>query len=135
MKKLLLPFMAIFSFKQVNAQSVGIGTPTPNPSAQLDVSSTTKGFLPPRITAAQRDAIASPAAGLVIFNNTTNAMNLYTGSAWVSLTTSSTIATTAVFLPTIIIGTQQWMSKNLDVAFYRNGDPIPQVTDSTAWAL
>ena len=32
------------------------------------------------------------------------------------------------------IGTQQWMSKNLDVAFYRNGDPIPQVTDPTAWA-
>jgi len=34
----------------------------------------------------------------------------------------------------VSIGKQQWMSKNLDVAFYRNGDPIPQVTDSTAWA-
>jgi len=32
------------------------------------------------------------------------------------------------------IGDQQWMSKNLDVAFYRNGDPIPQVTDPTTWA-
>ena len=32
------------------------------------------------------------------------------------------------------IGTQQWMPKNLDVAFYRNGDPIPQVTDQTVWA-
>ena len=42
--------------------------------------------------------------------------------------------TKAVFLPTIVIGTQQWMRENLDVLTYRNGDVIPQVTDSTAWA-
>jgi uncharacterized protein (TIGR02145 family) len=42
--------------------------------------------------------------------------------------------TTPVFLPTIVIGTQQWMEKNLDVMTYRNGDVIPQVTDATAWA-
>jgi uncharacterized protein (TIGR02145 family) len=40
----------------------------------------------------------------------------------------------AVFLPTIVIGTQQWMEKNLDVLTYRNGDVIPQVTDATVWA-
>jgi uncharacterized protein (TIGR02145 family) len=33
-----------------------------------------------------------------------------------------------------VIGSQNWMTRNLDVAFYRNGDPIPQVTDSTVWA-
>lgn len=37
-------------------------------------------------------------------------------------------------LPSVTIGTQTWSSKNLDVATYRNGDPIPQVTDSTQWA-
>ena len=42
--------------------------------------------------------------------------------------------TTPVFLPTVVIGTQQWMEKNLDVLTYRNGDVIPQVTDPTAWA-
>ena len=42
--------------------------------------------------------------------------------------------TTPVFLPTIVIGTQQWMRENLDVMTYRNGDVIPQVTDATAWA-
>jgi uncharacterized protein (TIGR02145 family) len=42
--------------------------------------------------------------------------------------------TTPVFLPTIVIGTQQWMRENLDVMTYRNGDVIPQVTDPTAWA-
>jgi len=39
-----------------------------------------------------------------------------------------------VFLPTVVIGTQQWMEKNLDVMTYRNGDVIPQVTDAAAWA-
>jgi hypothetical protein len=58
---------------------VGIGTSTPNASAELDVSSTTKGFLPPRLTAAQRDAITSPAVGLVIFNTSTNCLNFYNG--------------------------------------------------------
>ncbi len=110
---------------------VGIGTTTPAASAQLDVSSTSKGFLPPRMDTAQRNAIASPANGLIIFNTTTNSLQLKTSSGWVSLITP---ATTAVFLPTIVIGTQQWMSKNLDVAFYRNGDPIPQVTDGVEWA-
>ena len=37
-------------------------------------------------------------------------------------------------IPTIIIGTQTWTLKNLDVATYRNGDPIPEVQDKTAWA-
>jgi uncharacterized protein (TIGR02145 family) len=39
-----------------------------------------------------------------------------------------------VDIPSISIGSQTWSSKNLDVAKYRNGDPIPQVTDATQWA-
>jgi hypothetical protein len=59
----------------------------------------------------------------VIFNITTNSLQLYNGTGWVSLTTPSI---TAVFLPTIVnFGTQQWMNKNLDAASHRNGDPIP----------
>ncbi|MFM1933137.1 MAG: hypothetical protein RL360_17 [Bacteroidota bacterium] len=38
-----------------------------------------------------------------------------------------------VYLPTIVIGTQQWSRENLDVVTYRNGDIIPQVTDETTW--
>ncbi len=62
--------------------NVGIGTPTPAASALLDVSSTTKGFLPPRLTTAQRDAIGSPATGLVLYNATTNKLNTWNGTAW-----------------------------------------------------
>ena len=46
---------------------VGIGTTTPDASAALDITSTTKGLLIPRMTAAQRDAIISPTQGLIIF--------------------------------------------------------------------
>ena len=107
---------------------VGIGTATPDASAVLDASSITKGFLPPRMTTAQRDAIVSPATGLVIFNTSTNSIEIKNSSGWIALSASF------VALPTIVIGTQQWMEKNLEVVTYRNGDIIPQVTDPAAWA-
>ena len=59
-----------------------IGSATvPNAVAQLEVSSTTKGFLPPRMTTAQRDLIAA-VAGLVIYNTTTNKHQGHNGTAW-----------------------------------------------------
>lgn len=62
--------------------NVGIGTTSPSSKAALDVVSTTKGFLPPRMTTTQRDAISSPDAGLIIYNTTSNKLNFYNGSAW-----------------------------------------------------
>ncbi len=109
--------------------AIGIGTSNPAPSAILELIDSTRGFLPPRLTSMQRDAITSPENGLMIFNTTSNGIEIKTTYGWISLTASSADA-----LPTIQIGTQKWASKNLDVAYYRNGDPIPQVTDPTAWA-
>jgi len=63
----------------------GIGTATPAASAQLEVASTSKGFLPPRLTTAERDAISSPAAGLVLYNSTTNKLQVRTNTAWTDL--------------------------------------------------
>jgi len=63
----------------------GFGTATPAASAQLEVASTSKGFLPPRLTTAERDAIGSPAAGLVLYNATTNKLQVRTDAAWVDL--------------------------------------------------
>jgi len=57
-------------------------TTTQNTSAVLDVESTTRGFLPPRMTTAQRDLISSPAAGLVIYNTSTNKHQGYNGTTW-----------------------------------------------------
>ena len=131
MKKLLI-LLAIFTTFAAMAQSVGINADgsTANASAMLDVSSTTKGFLPPRMTTTERDLIASPATGLLLFNTTTNGLEIKSSTSWISLKASYD----AAFLPTIVIGTQQWMRKNLDVVTYRNGDVIPQVTDGSAWA-
>jgi hypothetical protein len=84
---------------------LGIGTTTPSPSAKLEISSTTQGFLPPRMTTAERDAITA-AAGLVIYNNTTATHDVYNGS-WSPLVTNpiaafQTIAATGA--PTIGAG-------------------------------
>jgi hypothetical protein len=61
---------------------VGIGITSPNASAKLQIDSTTKGFLPPRMTTTQKNAIASPAAGLVLYDSTTNKLQCYNGSTW-----------------------------------------------------
>lgn len=62
---------------------VGIGTSTPDASASLDITSTTRGFLPPRMTSTQRTSIASPAAGLLVYDTTTNQWYGWNGSSWV----------------------------------------------------
>ena len=67
---------------QAQTGAVGIGTTAPDASAVLDLTSTTKGLLPPRLSQAQRDAIASPAAGLTIYNTTTNKLNTWNGTRW-----------------------------------------------------
>ena len=85
MKNLLFFFIILLAIT-ANAQ-VGIGTSVPNGSAQLDVTSSSKGFLPPRLTLAQRNAIASPAAGLMIYQtDNTPGFYGYNGSAWIALT-------------------------------------------------
>ncbi|MFT3982056.1 MAG: hypothetical protein QM687_16430 [Ferruginibacter sp.] len=73
----------------LSAQNVGIGTTTPNASALLDISSTTKGVLVPRMTSAQRTGIASPVKGLLVFDTDTNGFWYYNGSAWNNLLTST----------------------------------------------
>lgn len=71
------------SYFVIPTGSAGIGTSTPASTAILDLTSTTKGVLIPRMTSTQRDAITSPATGLLIYNASTNLVNLYNGSSWV----------------------------------------------------
>jgi hypothetical protein len=72
-----------FTYDKTNNQ-LSVGGATANASAALDVTSTTRGFLMPRLTDAQRDAIASPADGLYIFNTTTGCPNYYYNGDWYS---------------------------------------------------
>lgn len=84
MKNICSFFIVLLSIGAAQAQSVGIGTTTPAASAQLDVSSTTKGFLPPRMDSTARNAIASPATGLTIYNTTLKSVEVFNGTAWFS---------------------------------------------------
>ena len=68
-----------------HTQSVGIGTTSPHASAQIDVSSTTKGILVPRMTSAQRGAIAAPAQGLLVYDTDTNSFWYHNGTIWTNL--------------------------------------------------
>jgi hypothetical protein len=82
MKKIFLFLLVVVYGKLLTAQSVGIGITSPNASAQLDITSTTKGLLIPRMTSAQRLAITTPAAGLMVYETTTSSFWFYNGSVW-----------------------------------------------------
>ena len=95
-KKLLLSALVVLLFSGVSIAQVGIGTNTPSASAQLDVSSTERGFLPPRMTSAQRDLIATPATGLLIFQtDNTPGYYFYNGTAWAALGVASSSASSS----------------------------------------
>jgi len=66
--------------------NVGIGTSSPNASAILDAQSTTKGVRFPNMTTTQKNAVSSPAAGLVVFDTTLAKLCVYSGSAWQTIT-------------------------------------------------
>jgi hypothetical protein len=89
MKKNMLMLLFVITNQILSAQNVGIGTTTPNSSAQLDVSSSTKGMLVPRMTTAQRTAIALPASGLLVFDNNTGSFWFKSNTNWVELLDSS----------------------------------------------
>ena len=87
-KVLLASVTILLSFGKGNAQNnVGIGTNTPNPNAILDMQSTTQGVLVPRLTTAQRNAIAAPTEGLMVYDIDVNCFFFYesTAAVWQNL--------------------------------------------------
>ncbi|HEV7782512.1 MAG TPA: hypothetical protein VGO58_14660 [Chitinophagaceae bacterium] len=91
MRKLFFSISFFLVFQVIHAQNVGIGTITPDASAQLDISSTTKGLLTPRMTDAEMNAIVSPATGLFVFNTDSSRFYTYTGVTWIKLILSTDI--------------------------------------------
>ena len=112
MKKLLI-FAAVIAVSFTTSAQVGIGTAAPDASAALDITSTTSGLLPPRMTKVQRDAIATPAAGLIMYCTDCGAngeLQFYNGTSWVNMVgdTASEVAGQV----TSSTG-QIWLDKNL----------------------
>ena len=92
---LIIIFNCNLSFSQIAINGTGAA---PHPSARLDITSLNKGVLFPRLTMAQRDAIVSPANGLMIFCincGSDGALSIYSNGAWRTVTTCSCIAPTS----------------------------------------
>ena len=115
--------------------SVGINTAAPNASAVLDVTSTTQGMLVPRMTTAQRTAIASPVASLLVFQTDgTAGFYYYTGAAWQYLNTQWTYNAANIVFATGNVGINTGVTaptRNLDVngtaRIGTNGNTITQI--------
>jgi uncharacterized protein (TIGR02145 family) len=86
MKKVLL-CAAFIAASFTSIAQVGIGTTMPDASAALDITSTTAGLLPPRMSTAERNVINSgaPAVGLTIYNTDVKCLEFWNGSAWVCM--------------------------------------------------
>lgn len=76
----LMLFQIIFA--TTSFAQMGIGTTTPDNSSMLDIRSTSKGFLAPRMTTAQRNAIISPANGLVVYDTDLSSLYFFNGTVW-----------------------------------------------------
>lgn len=87
MNKIILSLLLLVIIRTTGyAQSVGIGTASPDASALLELKTTSKGFLPPRMTAAEKALIPSPKAGLLIYQtDATPGLYTYNGSSWVAV--------------------------------------------------
>jgi len=131
MKRSFLPILllAILSLSVSAQQKIGNNPTIIHSTAALELESTTKGFLPPRMTTTQRDAIASPAQGLSIFNTTINCMEWYNGIGWYNPCDGATVGLlitsgTCLGLPSIFTfngrnykpvesGGRCWLDRNL----------------------
>jgi hypothetical protein len=71
-----------------STQSMGVGTDAPHASAKLHVNTVTEGFLPPVMTTAQKNAISTPAEGLIVYDATLSKLCVYTGAAWETITSA-----------------------------------------------
>jgi hypothetical protein len=118
---------------------VGIGTTTPESSAKLEIASTTQGFLPPRMTTTQRDAITSPADGLIIYNTTNNRLEIRSSSAWltlVTLTGTETLTNKTLTSPTLttpIISSTDNSSSAGALRYNTSSGGILQYSNGTSW--
>ena len=120
--------LALNTVFTANAQvSINSDGSAPDASAMLEVKSTEKGFLLPRMSTAQMNAITSPTAGLMVFNTTVNSAVFYDGTTWKATfnrdgESCGDVTYGGQTYQTVVIGTQCWMSENLNVGTMINGD-------------
>jgi hypothetical protein len=110
MKRITTLFISLGISLAGIAQNIGIGTSTPNASALLDLQSTNKGLLLPRV--ADTNAVASPAKGLVIYSTTANALFYYNGSSWQTTANSGSADLWYKYQDSVLVTDKEYVSIN-----------------------
>ena len=134
MKKITISYMILFFTTSLMAQGVGVNSSGANPdaSAILDVSSTTKGLLTPRMTQAQRDAISSPATGLLIYQtNNTAGYYYFNASSWTALNTTGSDDQNIAEVLTEGATANDAQSLSIDQINARDGDGLKLYDDAS----
>ncbi|MDC2982037.1 hypothetical protein OAZ21_01540 [Bacteroidota bacterium] len=132
MKKIIILVLAVIISETFFTQGVGVNESgaAADGSAILDVSSTTKGLLVPRMTQTQRNAISSPATGLLIFQtDNTPGYYYYTGSAWTALNTTGTDDQTIAEVLTEGSSANDAQTLSIDQINARDGDGLKLFND------
>jgi len=146
--KTILALIAIISTLKLTAQiSINTDGTTPDSSAILDISSSSKGILIPRMTYIEIENILNPANGLMVFNTSDNTFYTFVQADGVWKEVSFGSGTIAPFdcggqitdidgnyYDIIQIGTQCWMAENLGTTTYDNGTSISNITNNTTWS-
>ena len=144
MKKIsiLLSMLLILAVNVYSQVAINTDGTAPNSSAMLDVKSTDKGMLIPRMTQAQMEGIGSPATGLSVYNTNVNAVCFFNGTDWDCMDAQSLFNKTYLCgdplrdfrdgqsYITVQIGTQCWMAENLNIGTMINGNS-PQNDNDT----
>ncbi len=120
MKRIILSTVLVVGLGLTSFAQIGIGTASPDPSSVLDVSSVTKGVLPPRMTDNQIDAIVSAAEGLMVYctDCIPKGLYVYDGATFLSLSLGIEIQTTGTDTGTTVLDVTGnnggvWMDRNL----------------------
>ena len=115
--KQIITFLTSVLLAATTYAQVGIGTQTPNSSAVLDITSTTKGFLPPRLTLVQLSTLAqtSPAEGLFVYCTDCNNKGIYVydGATFKHSSSGATAGITTTVVAVVGAGGATWMDRNL----------------------
>ena len=130
--KQIITFLTSVLLAATTYAQVGIGTQTPNSSAVLDITSTTKGFLPPRLTLVQLSTLAqtSPAEGLFVYCTDCNNKGIYVydGATFKHSSSAATAVTTTTVVAVLGAGGATWMDRNLGAS-----RAATSLTDSDAY--